>query len=110
MGRPPVGGGSVDTDPADAQTAGNLVRVLIVGAPHAGGQPVGRVVRKGDCVGFAIERDDHDDRAEDLLARDSDRVVPDEHRGLDEETTIEPGGSLGPTSEELPPSSMPERM
>src|SRR5919106_1872644 len=81
-------------DPHDAvlQPAGHPVGAGDVAGPYRRAEPVRRVVGQRDGLVLVVERDDDQNRAEDLLAGDPHVVGDaDEHRGLDEPTALASG-------------------
>src|ERR687883_527493 len=58
-----------------AQILDDPHRAKDVARPHGRGEPVVRVVRNPQRLGFIVERDDAGNRTEDLLAGDARRVV-----------------------------------
>src|SRR5690606_9090288 len=60
----------VDPDRSRLQPARDAVCTLHVPRPHAGGEPVDRLVGERDRLFLVAERHGHQDRAEDLFLRD----------------------------------------
>src|SRR5262249_52948057 len=80
----------VDPHDAGTQALDGTHRAKYVARPDGGRQAVVRVVRDAQGVGLFVERDDAGDRTEDLLARDTGRVVDViEDRRLDEKAAVE---------------------
>ena len=65
----------VDPDVAGLDVANHAVHASQIPGPHARGQAVAAVVGDGDRLVVGVERDDHCDGPEDLLAADPQRVV-----------------------------------
>jgi len=76
----PVRQCAIDAHTAGACLRGNLTRSLRVPAPDATRESIRRIVGDRDRVCFVLERDNHDDRPEDLLARDTACVIAGEYR------------------------------
>src|SRR5690606_33583305 len=74
-GRVRVEGPAVDLDLAGADPAGEGLGPLRVGAPHAAGQAVDRVVGDSGGVVLVLVADDRQDRPEDLLLGDGHVVA-----------------------------------
>lgn len=76
---------AVDEDHPGLDAACQAMGLADVLGPDVGGQAVFHVVGQAQRLGFVLERDQADHRAEDLLLGDAHAVVHvGEHRGLDE--------------------------
>src|SRR5262245_37594410 len=97
-----VRGGAVEADEARAQPAGNGDGPVERARHHVAGEPVDAVVGDPDRVLLVVERDHHEDGAEDLLLRDRHGVVDVDEQGRpDPEAPVASGGCVGSPDEQL---------
>ena len=88
---------AVDEDHPGLDAACQAMGLADVLGPDVGGQAVFHVVGQAQRLGFVLERDQADHRAEDLLLGDAHAVVHvGEHRGLDELPLLRCAGRYWP--------------
>ena len=93
--------GAIGLDHAGAQLPGDALSARVVAALHVIGQAIAGVVGDFDRLVLALERDDRQHRAENLLTRDAHVVVDvGEHRRPHEIAAVEAFRPAGATSDQ----------